>query len=225
MATINGGRLVGAGAAIKQGGAVVLRAVVRVASAALGACRAGVMAFGVPAVRVVGSALGAIGRRVSIRWPARAADVSPWIAVNGPGESAGESVRDLPAVWLAVQYPAEYIGPNLVSLALARGEAWARVGNQMIIAGRVAIGESGGDVYFPDDAAARRYAALRYGAASVWLGVVAMGAGQGRDDLLSKRRNAVWVEARRAAKAVARVNDVARRRAMMADIDFALRGV
>lgn len=225
MAIINGGRFVGAGAAIKQGGAVTLGAVVRVASAALGAFRAGALAFGVQAVRLVGSALGAIGRRVSIQWPARVAQVSPWIAANGPGESAGESVRDLPAVWLAVQYPADFIGPNLVSLALARGEAWARVGNQMIIAGRVAIGESGGDVYFPDDAAARRYEALRYGAASVWLGVVAMGAGQGRDDLLSKRRNAVWVEARRAAKAVARVNDVARRRAMMADIDFALRGV
>lgn len=225
MAIINGGRFVGAGAAIKQGGAVVLRAVVRVASAALGACRVGVMAFGVPAVRVVGSALGAIGRRVSIRWPARAADVSPWIAANGPGESAGESVRDLPAVWLAVQYPAQYIGPNLVSLALARGEAWERVGNQMIIAGRVVIGESGADSLFGDDAAARRFVVLRYGAAAVWLGALGMGQGAARDALLSKRRDAVWVEARRAAKAVARVNDVARRRALMADIDFALRGV
>lgn len=225
MAIINGGRFVGAGAAIKQGGAVTLGAVVRVASAALGACRAGALAFGVPAVRLVGSALGAIGRRVAIQWPARVVQVSPWVAVNGPGESAGESVRDLPAVWLEMQYPAEYIGPNLVSLALARGEAWARVGNQMIIAGRVVIGESGADSYFGDDAAARRFVALRYGAAAVWLGALGMGPGSARDALLSKRRDAVWVEARRAAKAVARVNDVARRRAMMADIDFALRGV
>lgn len=225
MATHNGGRLIGAGTAVKQGAAVVLGAVGRVASAVLGACWAGVMAFGVAAAKLPGIASGLIGRRVQISAPAKVVQVSPWMMAEGPGESAGESFRDLPAVWQAVTYPAGYIGPNLVALALARGEAWARVGNQMIIAGRVVIGESGGDTYFADDAAARRYAALRYGAASVWLGVLSMGAGSLRDDLISKRRNAVWVEARRAAKAVPRVADIARRRALMADIDFALRGV
>lgn len=225
MATHNGGRLIGAGAAIKQGGAVVLGALGRVASAVLGACRAGAMAFGVVAAKLPAMLGNVTGRRVQISPPARVSQVSPWMMAQGPGESAGESFRDLPAVWQAVQLPAGYIGPNLVALALARGEPWARVGSQMIIAGRVVIGESGADSYFADDAAARRFAALRYGAASVWLGILAMGPGSLRDQLISKRRDAVWVEARRAAKAVPRVADIARRRALMADIDFALRGV
>lgn len=225
MAIINGGRFVGAGAAIKQGGALVLGRVVRVASAALGACRAGVVAFGVPAVRLVGSALGAIGRRVEMQWPARVADVSPWMMADGPGESAGESVRDLPAVWMAVQLPAVYIGPNMAALALARGEAWARVGSKIIIAGRVVIGESGADTYALNDDAARRFAAMRFAAASMWVGVVNMGPGSLRDELISKRRNAVWVESKRVARALRKVADIARRRALVADIDFALRGV
>lgn len=225
MSTISGGVLVGAGTAIKQCGAVTLVTVLRVASAALGACRAGAVSFGVMLAKMPALIARSPGRRVSLRWPGRIAHVSAPVVANGPGESAGESLRDLPAVWQVIQLPAGYIGPNVAALALARGEAWERVGNRVLIAGRVLVGESGADVYCSDDAAARRLVALRYAEASVWLGMLAMQAGPLRDELISKRRDAVWTIAKRAAKAVPKVADIARRRALMADIDFALRGV
>lgn len=225
MGMLQGGRFLGSVSAIKSGGNVVLGAAAGVASAVLEGCRSGRIRFGAAVAKLPDLVARSRGVKVMMRWPAQVTYVSPMIPAEGPGESAGESLRDLPAVWQAVQLPAGYIGPNMTALALARGEAWARVGSQMIVAGRVVIGESGVDAYFSDDAAARRFAAVRFAAASMWVGIVNMGPGSLRDDLVSKRRDAVWMESRRAARAVRKVADIARRRAMMADIDFALRGV
>lgn len=162
---------------------------------------------------------GRTARGVTIVKALRRVEVGAARALRGPGQSVGEVVYALPGALAWYPLPDGYIGRKLAALAVARGEVVSVSGSDLLVGGRVVVEASGSSVFVVAGGLSKAARALALEAGHMGEGV-ALAAGAVRDTWLSEQRGLAANYVKKNAKAAAKIEDVQRRAAALADLRF-----